>query len=125
MSVPNQKNITVNKKEICDKEHLYTVNNLNALDFAAGNLISTVGFKLYMYIAKNQDNYNFDLSNVLFQNWANCGRTAYSSAVAELIDKGYLVQREGNNYDFYELPRIKEEVINISFPARRNYTMTV
>ena len=126
MPVPNQKIVTVNK-ELCDKEHIYTVHNLNALDYAAGNLVTDLGFKLYMYIAKNQDKYSFPLSNVLFCSWANCGRSAYNTAVKELIEKGYLVQTEGSKtaYSFYEYPRMKEEIIDINFPVKRNYTMTI
>lgn len=125
MAVPNQKIIEVNK-QLSDKNHYYSIHNLNALDYAAINLQSTVGFKLYIYIAKNQDKYKFDLSNVLFCKWTGCGRTAYNSAVRELIDKGYLVEdnNKKNHFKFYEYPRIKEEIIPISFPER-NYTMTV
>lgn len=125
MPVPNQKQIAVNK-ELCDKMHIYSIHNLNALDYAAHDLQTAAGFKLYIYIAKNQDKYKFDLSNVLFHNWSGCGRTAYNSAVKELIDKGYLVEDEEkkNFYNFYEYPRMKEEKITISYPER-NYTMTI
>ena len=125
MAAPNQKHITVNK-EVSDKQHIYSIHNLNSLDFAGGNLQSKVGFKLYVYIAKNQDKYSFDLSNVLFTNWANCGRSAYDSAVKELIDKGYLVKigKDGHNYNFYEYPKMTESVLKINFPER-NYTMTI
>ncbi len=126
MAVPNQKQIAVNK-ELSDRDHIYSIHNLNALDYAAGNLQTAVGFKLYMYMAKNQDKYKFDLSNVLFCNWAGCGRAAYNSAVKELIDKGYLVEdeRQKNLYNFYEYPRMKEETISIMFAGQRNYTMTI
>lgn len=50
--VPNQREITVAKAPT-DKAHLYTANNLAALDEAARRLQSKGGFKLYMYLAKN------------------------------------------------------------------------
>jgi hypothetical protein len=50
--VPNQREITVAKAPT-DKTHLYTANNLDALDEAARRLQSKGGFKLYMYLAKN------------------------------------------------------------------------
>lgn len=48
----NQRIISVNK-EPTDKQHLYTANNLEALDEASGRLLSAGGFKLYIYLAKN------------------------------------------------------------------------
>ena len=51
-TVPNQRKITVNKAQ-ADKKNHYTINNLAALDEAAGALESLGGFKLYIYFAKN------------------------------------------------------------------------
>ena len=53
--VPHQREITV-RKELTDRSHKYTANNLAALDEAARRLQSKGGFKLYMYLAKNQNN---------------------------------------------------------------------
>lgn len=36
--VPNQRVITINKAP-CDKNHTYTLNNLDSLDEAAGRLV--------------------------------------------------------------------------------------
>lgn len=109
---PNQRNITV-KKEKCDKYNLYTTNNLSAIDQAAGKLTSKVGFKLYIYIAKNQNNYNFNLSSAEFFKWASCAKTAYDSAVHELQDKGYLVKKQNTKdyYIFYDRPQIEDKII--------------
>ena len=59
-TVPNQRIIKI-KKEPTDKEHKYTMNNLNALNEALEKLDTKGGFKLYMYFAKNQNNYEFAL----------------------------------------------------------------
>lgn len=58
---PNQKTITV-EKEKCDKQHLYTTINLLALE-TAGAELKAGAFKLWVYIAKNQNNFTFGLSN--------------------------------------------------------------
>ena len=88
--VPNQREITV-AKEPTDKKHLYTANNLAALDEAAKRLQSKGGFKLYMYLAKNQDKYNFNLSSTDFLLWSGLGYTAYTTAFSELAEEGYLI----------------------------------
>ena len=52
-TVPNQRVLTIHK-EPTDKQHKYTLNNLEAMGEAARRLQSKAGFKLYMYLAKNQ-----------------------------------------------------------------------
>ena len=101
--VPNQREITV-AKEPTDKKHLYTANNLAALDEAAKRLQSKGGFKLYMYLAKNQDKYSFNLSSTDFMLWSGLGYTAYATAFSELADEGYLILKEGTEtiYTFYD-----------------------
>ena len=67
-TVPNQKIIEV-KKLKCDKNDkskIYTVNRIEGINQAALKLQSKAGFKLYIYIAKNQDNYKFALSSADF-----------------------------------------------------------
>ena len=102
-SVPNQRNITVHKAK-ADKQHLYTPINLNALDNAVNRLKSLAGIKLFLYIAKNQDKYNFYLSSSDFMAWAGVGRAAYNSAFDELVKEGFLIKKFGDTttYYFYE-----------------------
>lgn len=111
-TVPNQKIITVHKEK-ADKQHLFTANNLEALFEAMHNLVSTVGFKLYMYIAKNRDDFSFALSSSDFCQKANCGMRAYNTAVEELIRKGYLVRVKETEtiHNFYEKARPQENSI--------------
>ena len=105
-TVPNQRVITVNK-EPTDKQHLYTVNNLAAVDEAARYLKSKAGFKLYYYIAKNQNNRQFALSSKDFCYWGGVGIAAYNTAFAELLEEGYLVPKENckNIFIFYDKSR--------------------
>lgn len=61
--------------------------------------------KLWLYIQKNQVNYEFDLSQVACEAWG-LKRDSYRRAKQDLISKGYLVEvaGDGENYEFYEVP---------------------
>lgn len=89
-TIPNQRIIKI-KKEPTDKQHKYTTNNLNALDEALEQLDTKGGFKLYMYLAKNQNNYELALSSADVKECCGLAYTAYRTAFEELVDKGYLV----------------------------------
>lgn len=99
---PNQKTIKVNK-ELCDKEHLFSPYNLDALQKAMTNL-DGFAFKMWCYLGKNQKGYEFALSKKdAVDNWGMGSKSSYDRAVAELIKKGYLVETSPNHYDFYEI----------------------
>ena len=104
---PKQRTITVNK-EPTDKNNLYTVNNLAAIDEAAKYLQTKAGFKLYYYIAKNQNKRYFALSSKDFCNWGGVGIAAYNSAFKELEEEGFLIPKEkgSTEYLFYDKSRI-------------------
>ena len=104
-TVPNQRVVTVHKAP-ADKSHLYTTINLQALGAACNTLQSKAGIKLFLYLAKNQDKYTFALSRADFMEWAGVKDTAYKTAVDELIEKGYLVSKGGNQYTFYEAGKV-------------------
>lgn len=106
----NQRVIQVNKSPT-DKQHIYTANNLEALDEASKNIQSIGGYKLYIYIAKNQNKYVFALSKVDFMKWSGLGKKAYTTGFYELVDKGYLIQDEvyPTKYKFYDTPQNKEK----------------
>ena len=110
-TVPNQRVLTIHK-EPTDKQHKFTCNSLEALGEAAKRLQSKGGFKLYMYIAKNNIEYcPFALSSSHFIAWSGIGIKAYTSAFNELVEQGYLVQKEGssNTYYFYEKSQLQEQ----------------
>lgn len=106
----NQKTIKV-LKEKCDKENLYAIFNLEALNAAMLDLKGE-SFKLWCYLNKNQNEYTFALSKVDALKWGIGSKSSYDRAIAELIEKGYLVETSSNHYDFYEMP--KEEVIFVT-----------
>ena len=69
---------------------------------------------MYMYLAKNQDKYQFALSSADFCAWSGLGMTAYNSAFQELKDKGYLVVKDDskqgkNNFIFYDKSMLAEQ----------------
>lgn len=65
-TVPHQRTIKISKSAT-DKTHKYTTNNLEAIAEASKNLETLGGFKLYMYFAKNQNNYEVALSSADFR----------------------------------------------------------
>lgn len=103
-TVPNQKIVNV-QKQVSNKQSPYAQFNLKALELAIQSL-SGESFKLWCYINKNQNGYTFALSKVDALNYGIGSSSSYSRAVKQLIDKGYLVQTTGNNYTFYEIPRM-------------------
>lgn len=111
-TVANQKTVKT-IKEKCSKENLYGMYNLDALQAAAINLKGEA-FKLWCYIGKNQNGYIFALSKVDAMRWGIGSKSSYDRAVKELIEKGYLVNTGGNNYDFIEYPKVEEMIITVN-----------
>lgn len=112
-TVPNQRMIEVNKMPT-NKENLYTANNISAIDEAGIMLQSIGGFKLYIYLAKNQNKYTFALSSADFMRWSGLGKQAYTTAFNELVDKGYLIKddKQKNKYFFYDKSQHKQKKNN-------------
>ncbi len=109
-TVPNQKTVQVHK-EICDKQHLYSRINLDALQYAMIDLAGET-LKLWLYISKNQPEHTFALSKVDAIKWGIGSKSSYDRAVKALIEKGYLVETSKNHYDFYEIPpEAQQEII--------------
>ena len=111
-TVPNQKVVHVhrdmpdkNKKEgnflLIKKENWY----------AANKDLRPYGLQLYLYIAGNRDGFDFALSQEAAERDAGITKTTFHKYVKVLIEKGYLVPRKENSniYDFYEVPKRKED----------------
>ena len=98
----NQKIVIVNKATT-DKKHPYTPINIEVLNNALTTLKGNE-FKVWMYIAKNQNQFTFALSSKETCRICNICRSTYVSAIHALLDKGYLVPKvdEKNVYIFYE-----------------------
>ncbi len=102
MSVANQKIIKLAPRTRRDKDHLYTMMNLDAMQEAM-KVLNGSGLKLWLYLNKNQDGYKFELSRVECAKWG-IKKDSYYSAVEELVKKGFLVQDHfgSNLFWFYE-----------------------
>ena len=111
-TVPNQKVVHVhrdmpdkNKKEgnflLIKKENWY----------AANKDLEPYGLQLYLYIAGNRDGFDFALSQEAAEREAGIKKASYHKYVNLMIEKGYLVPRKENSnvYDFYEVPKRKED----------------
>lgn len=101
--VPNQKAIEIVKMP-CNKNNPYTLINLQAANKAAEEL-SPNGFRLWFYLAANKDGYEFAFSSQHVIKKFKTSKNAVLRAVKELINKGFLVQKDSNNfynYFFYE-----------------------
>lgn len=131
MSVPNQKKVII-KKEPCNKDNHYTATNLQALQYAMNDL-SGEAFKLWMYFSKNQDNYNFDLSQKAAEQYG-IKKTSYYSHIETLKQKGYLQRKDENSNIYYftetafseirkddeeETEYIISEIRNINYKKRK------
>lgn len=117
-TVPNQIIVIVDKEK-ADKAHPYSCINLEASNYAALHCNTVGSFKLWYYMAANQNQYEFALSRVAFCSWSGLGKDAYLAAIKKLKEQGFLVPVENykNKYIFYELPRgekapkTKEDII--------------
>lgn len=119
--VENQKIIIVNKEK-SDKEHPYSVINLTAAE-TAGSTLNGNEFKLWFYIAKNQNEYRFALSKADFCRKMNVSASTYYRAIDSLIEKGYLVEKKDNKntYCFFEggASLIEEDSFFIEIPEEK------
>lgn len=106
MAVPNQKVITVNKAPT-DRNHVYMCLNIDALQKAMCAL-TPAQLKVWMYFAKNQNNYKFELSSVAVCSFCGISDKTYRDAVKELVSQRYLVKGNNGIYDFYEIPKEEE-----------------
>ena len=107
MSVPNQKTIQIARRTKRDKDHLYAMMNLDALQKAMFDLKGS-GLKMWLYLNKNQDNYQFELSRQACAEWG-IKKDSYYDGLKNLEEKGYLhpIRPGSSIYVFYEAPQVE------------------
>lgn len=96
---PNQKTISIFKEQ----KGKHTILSLEAIQRASREL-SGESFKMWVYLAKNQNKYVLALSRIDALSWGIGSSSSYDRAIKQLIDKGYL-QKSGSNYIFYEMSK--------------------
>lgn len=108
---PNQRVVTINRNnpEKGGKQFLsiYT----ETLAAASRILAGEVAFKLYIYLSANKDKYESYFSPQNFSNVYGCSVDAARKAFNQLEEKGFIVNKGNNHYEFYEEQQIEEEVI--------------
>lgn len=103
---PNQRQIKIHR-EVAKKDFL-GIKNENWM-YASRDL-GAHALRLYLYLAANADNYTLALSPAAVRSAIGIPRSTYHDQFEKLIDKGYLVHKQGNTYDFYELPQTRTGV---------------
>lgn len=98
-TVPHQKIIHIHKESV--DINFLTISKENW--YNANKDLGPYGLALYLYLAGNKDGYNLALSQEAAKE-AGIKKTSFHKYVNVLIEKGYLVQKSGNIYDFYEKP---------------------
>lgn len=119
MAAPNQRIIYIQRVSADVRKDYFKIGNTQ-LNKAAMDL-SGNAFKLYIYLADNQDSYKLELSSKHFIMWSGTSDSTYDRAFKELKEKGYLIKapdkkniylfvEESRNYD----KRHKEDKIILS-----------
>lgn len=99
-TVANQKIIIINRD--MPKSDFLQIKNEHWMEF--NKKYGPFALQLYLYLAKNKDDYPLALSPQAALNEAGIKRTSFYDYLNLLIEKGYLVKKNGNTYDFYETP---------------------
>ena len=106
MSASNQYIVKIANRRPFDKNNTYALMHLDSLQEAMRNLKGE-SLKLWLYCNKNQDGFQFELSQKVLADWG-LKKDAYQSAKKKMQELGYLVPvSEGSNIlVFYENPRM-------------------
>lgn len=83
----------------------------DVISAAMVNLDGETAFKLFIYLCDNKNDFNLNFSPSHFCGFAGVSANSARTAFKQLIDKGYLIQKEDNRYEFNEEPQIDEEVL--------------
>lgn len=89
MAVSNQNIVRVGTRDAFDKSHTYCLMHIDSLQAAMCNLKGET-LKLWLYCNKNQNGYQFELSQKALQEWG-LKKDAYQTAKKKLMELGYLV----------------------------------
>lgn len=104
MSYANQRFVIVERQMPRDRNHIYAMMNIKALQKAMNDLKNSA-LKLWLYLNKNQQGFQFELSRQAALGFG-IKKDSYYSAIDELLEKKYLkIAKENSNVLlFYEMP---------------------
>lgn len=105
MPKPNEGNFIMVKKENLER---------------ALKELSPYGAVLYLYLAGNANGYDLAFSPQDVIDRMNIGKTTVHKYINIMKEKGYLVQKSGNVYDFYEIPRGEKAESGSPFSEQKN-----
>lgn len=117
---PNQRNITINRKDALSSGRQYLAINCDTLAEASRNISGEVPFKLYLYLASNKNGYEFSFSPQHFSNIYGCSIDASRKAFVKLIEANYIINNGNNSFEFFETPQERRPRLDIQ-PERRSY----
>ena len=104
-SFPHQKWIKVHKPKVTDR----FLQIAHSDWMTANKTLTPFGLQLYLYLASNNDNYEFALSPADAEERAGIKSTSFHKYMKILEEEGYLVWKHGNVFDFYTSPRDPKE----------------
>ena len=117
---PNQRNITINRKDALSSGRQYLAINCDTLAEASRNISGEVPFKLYLYLASNKNGYELSFSPQHFSNIYGCSIDASRKAFVKLIESNYIINNGNNSFEFFETPQERRPRLDIQ-PERRSY----
>ena len=119
-SNPNQRNITINRKDALSSGRQYLAINCDTLAEASRNISGEVAFKLYLYLASNKNGYELSFSPQHFSNIYGCSIDASRRAFVKLVEANYIINNGNNSFEFFETPQERRPRLDIQ-PERRSY----
>lgn len=108
MSVPNQNIIIIHKEY--PKKNFLQIKNENWHNMLKQTKQDYPALALYLYLASNMDNYRLELSPQAIENAIGMPRSTYYKKMKILKDNGYIIEKQGNILEFYEVP---QEQVNL------------
>lgn len=102
MTITNRNMVVEVCKEPCDENHPYATFDVEAMSKAAQELNASA-FKLWCYLAANQNGDSSDFSPADAAKWG-IARSSFYRAKDELTQLGYIKCLEGNIFTFCKNP---------------------
>ena len=115
-TVPNQRMVRVHRERATSD--FLGIKNENWK--AAFRDLGPYTFALYLYFAANADNYNLAFSPAAVCSEIGMPASTARDQFKNLIAKGYIVPRNGNGYDFFEVSQARAALIQKNSVANRS-----